>query len=63
MDSNQLHVRNGGKEGAKPESPFLLSDLGQLGGDQAVAVLKDMNEFEVGHNEFVKSLAPIVVVR
>jgi hypothetical protein len=61
MDSNQLHVRNGGKEGAKPGS-FLVSGRGQVGGDQSMAILKEMNELEAGHDEFVKSLAPRVDV-
>jgi len=39
-----------------------LDDVGPLGGDQDVAGLKDMNDLEAGHDEFVKSLAPRVNV-
>jgi len=39
-----------------------LDDVGPLGGDQAMAVLKDMNDLESGHDEFVKSLAATVNV-
>jgi hypothetical protein len=35
-----------------------LDDVGPVGGDQSMAVLKDMNELEVDHEDFVKSLAP-----
>jgi hypothetical protein len=34
-----------------------LDPVGPVGGDQYMAVLKDMNELEVDHEEFVKSLA------
>jgi hypothetical protein len=37
-----------------------LDPVGPLGGDQSMAVLKDINELEAGHEEFVKSLAPRV---
>jgi hypothetical protein len=37
-----------------------LDDVGPVGGDQSMAVLKDMNELEMDHEEFVKSLAPRV---
>jgi hypothetical protein len=36
----------------------MLDPVGPGGGDQGMAVLKDMNELEAGHDEFVKSLAP-----
>jgi hypothetical protein len=39
-----------------------LSDLGQVGGDQGMAVLKEMNKLEAVHDAFVKSLAPRVDV-
>jgi hypothetical protein len=39
-----------------------LDDVGPLGGDQGMAALKDMNDLEAGHDEFVKSLAPSVNV-
>jgi hypothetical protein len=35
-----------------------LDPAGPVGGDQSMAVLKDMNELEVDHEDFVKSLAP-----
>jgi len=35
-----------------------LDDVGPVGGDQGMAILKDMNDLEVGHDEFVKSRAP-----
>jgi uncharacterized protein YfeS len=35
-----------------------MDDVGPLGGDQGIAVLKEMNDLEVGHDEVVKSLAP-----
>ena len=37
-----------------------LDPVGPVGGDQSMAVLKDMNELEVDHEDFVKSLAPRV---
>jgi hypothetical protein len=37
-----------------------LDDVGPVGGDQSMAVLKEMNELEAGHDDFVKSLAPRV---
>jgi hypothetical protein len=37
-----------------------LDDVGPVGGDQAIAVLKDMNELEAGHEAFVKSFPPRV---
>ena len=37
-------------------------DVKPLGRDQSVAVLKDMNELEEGHDAFVRSLAPGVDV-
>ena len=37
-----------------------LDDVGPLGGDKEMAVLKDMNELEAGHDESVKGLAPRV---
>ena len=40
-----------------------LDDVGPLGGDPGMAVLKDMNDLEAGHEEFVKSLAPRVDLR
>ena len=36
--------------------------FGQIGGDQGMAVLKEMNDLEAGYYEFVKSLAPSVEV-
>ena len=39
-----------------------LDPVGPVGGDQSMAVLNDMNELEVDHEEFVKSLAPKVDV-
>jgi len=33
-----------------------LDDVGPVGGDQAVAVLKEVNDPEAGHDEFVQSL-------
>lgn len=39
-----------------------LDDVGPLGGDQSIAVLKDMNDLDSGHDEFVRSLAPRVDV-
>jgi len=39
-----------------------LGDVGPLGGDNGMAVLKDMNDLELGHNAFVKSLASRVDV-
>lgn len=35
-----------------------LDPVGPLGDDQSMAVLKEMNDLESGHDEFVKSLAP-----
>lgn len=35
-----------------------LDDVGPFGGDQGMAVLKDMNELEAGHYASLKSLAP-----
>jgi hypothetical protein len=40
--------------------PSTLDPVGPVGGDQAINVLKDMNELEAGHEEFVKSLVPSV---
>jgi hypothetical protein len=37
-----------------------LDPVGPVGGDQGIAVPKEMNELEVGHDAFVKSLAPRV---
>ena len=37
-----------------------LDDVGPVGGDQGMAALKDMNELEADHEEFVKSLTPKV---
>jgi hypothetical protein len=37
-----------------------LDDVGPVGGDQSMAVLNDMNEVEVDHEEFLKSLLPRV---
>ncbi len=37
-----------------------LDPVGPVGGDQGMAVLKDMNNLEEGHDEFVKSLSPKV---
>jgi hypothetical protein len=37
-----------------------LDDVGPIGGDQPMAVLKDMNELEAGHDGYVKSMAPRV---
>jgi hypothetical protein len=34
-----------------------LDDVGPLGGDQAMNVLKEMNDLEAGHDEFVQSLS------
>jgi uncharacterized protein YfeS len=34
-----------------------LDDVGPVGGDQGMAVLKEMNDLESGHDELVKSLA------
>jgi hypothetical protein len=39
-----------------------LDPVGPVGGDQSMAVLKDMNDLDAGHDEFVKSLAPHVDV-
>jgi hypothetical protein len=39
-----------------------LNEVGPLGGDQSMSVLKDMNEFQLDHDEFVKSLSPNVDV-
>jgi hypothetical protein len=39
-----------------------LDPVGSLGGDKGMAVLKDMNDLEAGHDEFVRSLAPRVDV-
>ena len=39
-----------------------LDDVEPLGDDQGMTVLKEMNELETGHNEFVKTLAPILSV-
>jgi len=39
-----------------------LDDVGPLGVDHGMAVLRKMNDLEAGHEEFVKSLAPRVVV-
>jgi hypothetical protein len=33
-------------------------DVGPLGGDHGMVVLKEMNDLEADHEEFVKSLAP-----
>lgn len=35
-----------------------LDDVGPVGGEQGMAVLKDMNDFEAGHYASLKSLAP-----
>jgi hypothetical protein len=35
-----------------------LDPVGPVGGEQGMSVLKDMNELEAGHDEFVKSMAP-----
>jgi hypothetical protein len=37
-------------------------DVNPSGGDQGMAVLKDMNDLEAGHDEFVKNVAPRVDV-
>ena len=34
-----------------------LNDVGAVGAEKGMAALKDMNDFEVGHDECVKSLA------
>ena len=34
-----------------------LDSVGPMGGDQGMAALKEMNDLEVGHDEFVRSLA------
>jgi hypothetical protein len=39
-----------------------LDDVGPVGGEKGMAVLKDMNDLEAGHGEFVKSLPPRVNV-
>jgi hypothetical protein len=39
-----------------------LDPVGPLGRDQGMAVLKDMNDLEAGHEDFVKSLVPRVDV-
>jgi hypothetical protein len=36
--------------------------VGPVGGEKGMAVLKDMNDLEAGHGEFVKSLPPRVNV-
>jgi hypothetical protein len=35
-----------------------MDDVKPLGGDQGLAVLKEMNDLEAGHDEFVMSLPP-----
>jgi hypothetical protein len=39
-----------------------MSGLDQVGGDQEMAVLQEMNDLDAGHDEFVKSLAPRIDV-
>ena len=39
-----------------------MDDVGPLGSDQGMAVLKYMNDFEEDNEEFFKSLAPTVNV-
>jgi hypothetical protein len=39
-----------------------LDPVGPVGGDHGMSVLKEMNDLEAGHDEFVKSLAPGVGV-
>jgi hypothetical protein len=38
-------------------------DVGPVGGDQGMAVLKEMNDLEAWHDEFIKSLAPSLEVK
>jgi hypothetical protein len=41
-----------------PINRSTLDDIGPLGGDQGMAVLKEMNELEAGHDDFPKRLTP-----
>ena len=61
MDVLSRSRRRSNRDGAKPGS-FLMSCLDQVGGDQEMAVLQEMNDLDAGHDEFVKSLAPRIDV-
>ena len=69
MDSNPVGGQKWGKEGKnkrKDSTPCTViqrDEGGPVGGDQSMAVLKEMNELETGYEEFLKSLGPRVGVR
>jgi hypothetical protein len=43
----------GGRKGRSPDLFFCFVGLGQVGGDQTMAVLKEMNDLEAGDEAFV----------